>query len=425
MKRGSAALIAILAVAIVLRVHWNDVSQYSPADESVYTSYTQHLLDRGFAAGYPEIVRWFDDPRMWRYPNPLRFGHLALTTAAAEIYGAAEPRALAWLSTVAGILVVPLLYLLASRLFDRRTGLLAAAFGAVSAIEIAMGRRALQDEVFCAAVLIALILVIQMMERGNRWDIAAAVAALSAALAIKESLLLLDPAFAAVILAYRKFRPRHLLLFALPPIVDYTAFSVLAHDFRAWFSIGRRVWGATASEYVLQYQGGPPHRLLIDFFATAPFVSLLAAAAVAVALLGRDHGPRIRALALFAVVSIGVLAIIPSKNLRFAIMIDPVVQILAAWLLAVPAATGRALSSVALTTAALANGAIEIELFHVVFIRGGVYDPVTATLLQSLGAVPHSTGTADAPLLFPWICAALFAIAWLVERARMRSAPHP
>jgi len=226
MKRGSAALIAILAVAIVLRVHWNDVSQYSPADESVYTSYTQHLLDRGFAAGYPEIVRWFDDPRMWRYPNPLRFGHLALTTAAAEIYGAAEPRALAWLSTVAGILVVPLLYLLASRLFDRRTGLLAAAFGAVSAIEIAMGRRALQDEVFCAAVLIALILVIQMMERGNRWDIAAAVAALSAALAIKESLLLLDPAFAAVILAYRKFRPRHLLLFALPPIVDYTAFSV-------------------------------------------------------------------------------------------------------------------------------------------------------------------------------------------------------
>ena len=116
-KVERALLVAIIAIAAVLRIVWNDVAEYSPADETVYTSYAQTLHDKGFIAAYPEISGWFlNDPKMARFPNPMRFGYLALATFAQEMYGAATPRALAWLSTIAGILVVPLLFFLGNRL---------------------------------------------------------------------------------------------------------------------------------------------------------------------------------------------------------------------------------------------------------------------------------------------------------------------
>jgi 4-amino-4-deoxy-L-arabinose transferase-like glycosyltransferase len=415
MKSSRLLLIGIIVIGAAMRVYWNDVTGYSPADESSYTTYARHLLDRGFVRGYPDIVHWFDDDvRMWRYPNPLRIGYLALATTAIEMYGAAEPRALAWLSTLAGIFVIPLLYSFGKRQFNERAGLLAAAFAAVSAIELALGRRALQDEVFCLAIVGALMLVITAMERGRWRDIAAAAAALTAALSIKESTLLLYPAFLAVAAMYKP-RWRHAAIFALPPAIHYLAFSLLARDFRAYVRIASHVWGATSSNYVLQYQGGPPHRLLLDLFITSPLVSLLAAAAIALILLGRESSPAERSLALFVVLAVAAMAIMSSKNLRFIVVIDPVVRMLAAWLIATSDATRRVLSGATMFAIGAINAAIELELFHAIFIRGGVYDPVTHSLLQALGAVPRANPADDPPLFFPWICAIVIAAAWLYQ----------
>lgn len=447
MKSSRLLLIGIIVAGAAMRVYWNDVADYSPADESSYTTYARHLLDHGFISGYPDIVHWFDDDvRMWRYPNPLRIGYLALATAAVEMYGAAEPRALAWLSTLAGIFVIPLLYSFGKRLesdsgrrqadsghrhpgfsgcplsacppseerVNERAGLLAAAFGAVSAIELALGRRALQDEVFCLSILGALMLVIIAMERGRWRDIAAAAAAIAAALSIKESTLLLYPAFLAVAAMYKP-RWRHAAIFALPPAIHYLAFSLLARDFRAYVRVAAHVWGATSSNYVLQYQGGPPHRLLLDLFITSPLVSLLAAAAIALILLGRESSPAERSLAWFVVLAVAAMAIVSSKNLRFIVIIDPVVRMLAAWLIATSDATRRVLSGATVVAIGAINAAIELELFHAIFIRGGVYDPVTHSLLQALGAVPRTNPVDDPPLFFPWICAIVIAAAWLYQ----------
>jgi hypothetical protein len=83
MKSSRLLLIGIIVIGAAMRIYWNDVTGYSPADESSYTTYARHLLDRGFVRGYPDIVHWFDDDvRMWRYPNPLRIGYLALATTA-------------------------------------------------------------------------------------------------------------------------------------------------------------------------------------------------------------------------------------------------------------------------------------------------------------------------------------------------------
>src|ERR1051326_6404645 len=85
----------VLLAAAVLRIGLNNVSAYSPADETVYVSYTKTLTERGFVQGYPEIVRAFvEQPRRWKYPSPIRWGYFAATTFVAEAYGSADPRAL-------------------------------------------------------------------------------------------------------------------------------------------------------------------------------------------------------------------------------------------------------------------------------------------------------------------------------------------
>jgi hypothetical protein len=416
-----AALVAIVVAAAALRIWWNDVERYSPADETVYSGVTRHLIDRGFIGGYPDVVKSFlTEQRLQSFPTPFRYGYFALTRLTAAIYGAPEPHALAWLSTIAGILVVPLLFVLGRRLFGIRTALLAAAFAAFSCIELALGRRALQDEVFCLAVLLAVTTLIIALEEEapSTLQIAGAIAAMTFAFAVKETFVLLFPALIGLAVVYRRFRVRHLLLFAVPPLLWFLGFCALARDFGSFFRAARIAAGANAAPYALAYQSGPPHRPLFDLFLTAPLVSMLAAAAVVVVVLaGRDHGRRECALVVFLVLAVAAFGIAPSKNLRFVVVVDPFIRLAAAWLVAT-----LARGSVPLVAFGAASAAIELELFTAIFIKGGVYDPVTQTMLEALAAVPRDD-VHPVTLIFPWLCAAIAAAAWIASRRHTGHVP--
>ena len=412
---------AILVAASALRIGWNNVATYSPADETVYANYTRTLLKGGFFRAYPLIAQTFEnEPRRWIFPSPLRWGYLGLSTLAAHIQGSAEPRALAWLSTIAGILVVPLIFAFARRLFDARVALLAAAFTAVSGIELALGRRGLQDEVFCLAVLAStycmMVIVKQRDDETPRWFVAVAITSMTISFAIKESFLYLIPAFAALILLHRaprELRLRHVTLFTIPPILYYAGFSLLTRSAGMFFRIGELVTSAMSAPYVVQYQSGPPHRLLFDFFVTTPLISILAATAIVVIALTFSKRGNERSIGVFVLVTVAVFAMVPSKNLRFHVMLDPFFRLLAAWIIASTAVTVNACRSWTLGGVAAVNAIIEIEIFHTIFIAHGGYDPVTQTLLQALGALPRENPGADHTMVFPLVCAALLALWWM------------
>jgi 4-amino-4-deoxy-L-arabinose transferase-like glycosyltransferase len=419
-----AMLVAIVVAAAALRIWWNDVERYSPADEAVYSGVTRHLIDRGFIGGYPDVVKSFlTEHRLQSFPTPFRYGYFALTRLTAAIYGAPEPHALAWLSTIAGILVVPLLFVLGRRLFGTRTALLAAAFAAFSCIELALGRRALQDEVFCLAVLLAVTLSIFALEAEtpSMLAIAGAIAAMTFAFAVKETFVLLYPALiaAAVILRRRDPSPyaRLTAVFALPPLLWFLGFCALSRDFGSFFRAARIAASAGSAPYALAYQSGPPHRPLFDLFLTAPLVSMLATAAVALVALGHNQGKRERAVIVFLVLAIAAFGIAPSKNLRFVVVVDPFIRLAAAWLVAT-----LARGSVPLVAFGAASAAIELELFTAIFIKGGVYDPVTQTMLEALAAVPRDD-VHPVTLIFPWLCAAIAAAAWIASRRHAGHAP--
>lgn len=398
--RQRLLLAAILIFGAAIRLHFDNVrmDQFYRADEQYYTDDTRHLAEGG-GAGLPDLNASFrNNPVNWLFPSPLRWGYLAMTSAACKLTGTCDQRTLAGLSTLAGIASLALTCLVGLELLGRAEALVATALCATSPLQLALGRRALQDEVYCAIVLAAIWLLARAYRqrpgaRPTLWY-AAAILAMTWAWSVKESFVLLYPALAGLLLARAGRRPLRIsdgVLFCLPPILNYACFSLLSGNLTEYFEIGRLTVSTVGASYAVQYQSGPPHRLLLDMMAISPIVLLLAVAATSeVARRWRDVVPGARQLVVGLAALLVVYSLFPSKNLRYIVVADPLVRLLAGWLLVRCAAAWRGRAWAVVTAVVLLNGAAELAIFHTVFIAHQVYDPVTDSVLRALRMLPRS-----------------------------------
>jgi len=378
----------LLILAAALRIAVNNVSAFSRADETVYLVYAKALAA---GSGYPSLIRMFiEDRGMWVLPNPLRWSYLGAAALATRISGDATPHALATLSTLAGIVAVALTYILSRELFGENVALIATTLVATSPLQLALGRRALADEFFCAAVLASLVTMHRYFRsatpRARAAWLAAWIATTTIAIASKEQFLFLYP----VLIAYwwmtiRTPRWRDILAWTLPPALFFAVFCALARDFTSFFHITHIITSAMTAPYAEQYQSGPPHRLLIDSMAVAPIVTMLFfAAIVTLALRMKEWSRDVRLLAFLAAGMIAIHALLPSQNLRYIVCADPLVRLTVAAFLAFEL-RDRPRIAIALL---VVNALIELLLFHRIFVTAAVYDPVTQELLHALKMLP-------------------------------------
>jgi hypothetical protein len=195
------------------------------------------------------------------------------------------------------------------------------------------------------------------------------------AFAAKEHFLLIYP----VVLSIWWVRERRIRwVWALPPFLFFAVFCALAGDVGSFFRIARIIVSAMQAPYVVQFQSGPPQRLLIDFLAIAPLVTIAFIAAACHINRGPNWSGQFSTLLMAAGILV-VHSLVPSKNLRFVVAVDPFMRLLvASWL-------PRTRST---TAALIGNAVVELTLFYYIFVRFGVYDPVTSQLLRALGMVP-------------------------------------
>ena len=408
-------LLAIVFVGAVIRVAVNDVARYSPADEAHYLDATRSLLKNGWGS-YPALVRsYLEHSDEWLYPTPTRWGYLGLTVITCAVRAPCDGRALAWLSTVAGVLSIVLTYLLGARLLGRRAALVAAAFTISSPLQLALGRRALQDEVYCAIFLgafWALVRLLQIDAPGHetparagarRGAIAAFVGIAALAFAVKETFAF---PYAGLVALYvlapraRRLGLSDVLVLAAPPAIFVAGFASWSRDPGAFFRLVEIGQASFLSEYSVQYQSGPPHRPLFDLFVLAPIVCLLAAGALTQIAVRKARGAPggERWLALFLVIALAAFMGLP-KNARFVVLLDPIVRLLAAWLL-LAALEARDLRPRWAIAFVFASVAAELALFHATFIAHKTYDPTTHDVLRALDALPRPSARA-APSTWP------------------------
>mgnify|MGYP000352519706 CR=1 FL=1 len=394
---------ALVCIGALVRVVVNDVAAYSPADEAHYVDITRWLLRDGLTA-YPKFVAtYLERETMWLSPTPLRWGYFSLTTLACTVQTPCDGRAIAWLSTFAGVASLLLTYLLGRRLVGRSAALVATALSIFSPLQLALGRRALQDEVYCAAVLFAFWTFMRLFdpEEGGaigagstkRW--AGFVAASTLAFSIKEAFVFPYAAFVVLYLfgqTVHRVKLRDVAFFVAPPLLFCAGFVLLGRDASALYELARLNEASFASDYSIRYQSGPAHRPLFDLFLLAPIVCLWATSAVAKITERVREGGREKWLAGFLILTLAAFMGLP-KNLRFVVILDPVLRLLGAWFVVNHAWFGRATREGKAALAAalvLLDAAIEYSLFETVFRQRNVYDPTTYDILRALGAIPGS-----------------------------------
>ncbi|MEA2239902.1 MAG: hypothetical protein QOC81_4626 [Thermoanaerobaculia bacterium] len=371
----------LLVLSAALRIAVNNVVAYSRADETVYLLYAK--------TGYPGIVRMFvDDPGMWVLPNPLRWSWIEAISAACSLAGECTHRTVASLSTAAGIAVVGLTWLIARELFGSQAGLAATALAATSPLQLALGRRALADEFFCAAVLASIATLLLFVRTRHYGWLAAWIAVTTIAIAAKEQFLFIYP----IILFFWWLRSRRVgtaeaAAWVAPPFLFFAVYCALARDLPSFFRIVRIITSSMTAPYAQQYQIGPPHRLLLDLLAVAPIVTIVALGALTTAAL-RTSTSELRHIALLAAGMFAMHALLPSQNLRYIAPVDPLLRILAAAFLAGGREAPKWMPAMLLVIL-LINAVAELALFHQIFVAGQVYDPVTDNLLRALKMLPR------------------------------------
>jgi uncharacterized membrane protein len=386
-----AAIALVVLAGAALRIAWNDVSDYSPADETVYLNYARSVAQD--PAAYPQIVRaYIADPNSWVFPLPSRFAGIAITSAAC-VLAPCTHRTLAWIETLAGIAVIVMTYLVARNLFGETTALLAAGFTATCAIQLGMGRRALEDELFLLTILFALWATVGIAQATlvPRRSVVVGVAAFTLALATKETFLLYYPALVAVLLVLNRTRLRlgHGLLFALPPVLFAGLFGLLTRDPFALVTLAGIQQAGRSMPYILEFQSGPAWEPLLDIYVLAPLVTIAALISMGVALVSRTERRRpAAALCAYVALLFAAYVFIP-KDARYFMPADAGMRMLAAWGVIAAAPLLRPIAPLLIAGAAVANAVVELLIFDAVFLRANVYDPVLANLLRALDAIPR------------------------------------
>ena len=423
-----AGLVAVVILGAAVRLLVREGVAFSPADEARYLAMARSIVEGGLGA-YPALVaEHLQTTWLHEYPSPLRYAHVILAALACKLHGSVSFAALAGLSTAAGVVTVGATAALGARMASVRHGVVAALFVAVSPLQLALGRRALQDEVVVASCALTL-LAFTYFERDLRFSagktLASAglfVASASVFLALKETSALLYLAFIALVVVDALHRrgswaPR-VFLVLVPPAVAVLGFLLLGGSLEQGVDLLRLAAASAETPYARAFMAGPPHRVIVDLFLLVPCTVGLAAAG-----LGESSRLRTsagwRVAATFATVALVVAAGLP-KNVRFTAAVEPLLAIYAADTLLAwsDGATTTAKRLVVMGAGCMLPVLASWAIFTRVFLERGVYDPTTVDLLAALDAVPHpglmGLGTLAAPWLVLLACATAFTVAWTV-----------
>lgn len=407
------AALLVFALAVALRLAFFAVPARSP-DEELYTRFGAGLAHDGLA-WETRLVHDFNRDADVDFPWPWRIGFTGLVGAAMRASGDTSVRVGESLSVIASLLTVAATGALAWSVIGAWPAVAAMAFLAVSPLDLALARRAWQDDVVMAIAMAMLLAFLAAARGGRRSRVAHAAFFVLAAwgLTVKESLGI--PAGVGTLgLAWfawrRDGRVRDAIavlaagaLAALAAVGAIVAVSGGFGELKTTLDIAKVV--NAPDEYLRQYQTGG----VFDYYGRGlailqPLPWLLAYAFAAWALLvpralgaacvrGGDGDARayadatraLRVTALHLATFSAVAFSYSSKNLRFLSPVYPAVALLAAGALAAAARAVRtrggaragALATAALAGLVIASCARDLAVFRHYFVEDEVQDLAT------------------------------------------------
>lgn len=386
---AAVGLVALLCVLLAQSL--GSIGYAARADEGYYVAYVRAVRRDG-AAGLPNLFRRYVEEEAYHiHPNPLRLGYIAAAVGLSAAWGTSF-RALSGLSIVSHLALVGATFALSKRRLGPGRSLALASLVGASPLGLGLARRALADSFATLWIGLSLWLLLDAVLSRRRGPAAAFVASFSLAILSKESSVLLLVPFAGFVALHAAARPgevrpvRAALLLALPPVLCLAVWVAAAGGPRPFLDVVRIILATpSTNDYALRYGGGSWNRYAIDFLLLSPWTAVLALGGLVLtaARAGDGYDPL---HALFAVaVPLSLLAFEPfTKNVRYVAFLDLPIRFLALVALegiasALRGAAARACLGVSVAAICLAD----LISFRAIFVEGGLYDPVTAALLQA------------------------------------------
>lgn len=383
--RDAALLALLLLVGGWLRFHpWHVPKPVG--DENVYASYVEWTQHNGLWS-YPDLVEEYlahQEGQTDSLLPPTRLSLVASGFLVSTLTGWSAIDSLRFVTRCASVLLLGLVWLLGWHLRGPLWAHGATLLLAVSPLQLHSARIAFVDLSLALATTFALLCVVFFHLGRVRAAAIGLVFALPALVLTKESAVISLGAL-GLILSWLAWQAdpaarRTLLLGCLGgALLTATLVAIFFGSLDRFAKAVSLLAAQTRqSPYSITHQSGPWLRYLLDYLLISPVV-LLGFLAV-VGRVWREGGEAGRMLLVFLALSVLPMALLGQSglNLRFALPWDPVIRLVLAAGLASAAPARAGLFLVLLAAADLAH-------YLVYFTDGRLYDPVTFTLLRSLG----------------------------------------
>jgi 4-amino-4-deoxy-L-arabinose transferase-like glycosyltransferase len=388
-------LLIISAAVSVISTSLSKIEFVSGADESYYLKYAGAIGEKGLSV-FPELCReYIAAPRNWVFPNPLRAGFIILSGLWLKAFGCGFA-GLANLSLFSYCLFLIVSFYFCRKYFGNIFALLLSMLLASSPLMMAVSRRALMDSTANLFSLLSLWLFFDYINKRTNPKLLLFASAFACAILIKETSVLLSFIFISWLLCVRfiykkEVRVMDFLWASVIPFfavgIVYAVLGILPYLPRLIQII---ISSPSTNPYAILYGSGPWFRYIIDYLLISPLILILALGFIFYYLVSRER-ERSEAVVYFLLVFVSLLFLFEffTKNVRYVMLLDYPLRIFALFMLIkITQRYSSAKNAVFLIILVSAFAVFDCLNFYALFVKEGVYDPVSFALLKAQQIIP-------------------------------------
>lgn len=363
-------------------------------DEGYYLKYATYINNNGIGK-FPDLFKdYIENKDNWLFPSPLRIGFILLSAVSMKIFGNTF-FSLSLLSFVSYLAFLIVSFYFTRKYFDEKIALLLTILLAFSPLNMAMARRALMDSTANLFYILSIWLFFDLLNKKSNLKYIIFVFIFSFSILVKETAALFSLVFILYMFFYRYSLkgPINLKDILSVTVFPYAIVGLVYMSFAGGGSyildIAKIILTSPkTNQYAIFYGSGPWFRYLIDFMLLSPWVLILSVGFIFYYLTSREFDSRIL---YFLIILVSILSIfnIFTKNIRYVIMLDMPMRLFAIVMLKnIFEAKIPKYSTIITAVIVITISIFDYINFNNLFVRQGIYDPVSFHLLRGKHLIP-------------------------------------
>lgn len=405
----AAAMTMLLAGGILLRVYPSAGFSGLGVDEHGYMVFLKHIQKAGLM-NYDSVVKVFVE-RQYKRPDALvpatRIGFLAPAYLCGQAFHLKAFQALRVTACAASIFMLGLCAVFAYRLGGVGAMLSITALMVTAPLQIYLSQRALIDGYFAFWAVAAMWLAWENLQRPRHWGwLSAYILCLTILVLTKENGAFVIFALFAVLLLNRFLRigattPHLFIATIIGPAIAVVVLAAMIGGLGDWLRFYLMFEGKSRTNiYSVVAQDGPWYRYLIDFLLVSPLLVVFSIGGM-FQLRKRDKAGLFMA-SFLALSFAGMSCITYGMSLRYAAYWDvPLCWLALTQVRRLSKKSGKFRSSFVTSALVLLLAASGATQYYRFFMKGAVYDPVTASLVWAAGLEKQAYGLRSPPASQP------------------------